>query len=182
MIDYKVLKSRRTKNLRITVKQTGECVVSAPRWVTENTIKQFVESKLDWVLKVLKNFKDKGFLPIEKRQTKKQKRQEYLKLKEKARSLVLERLEFFNRHYNFKYNKIAIRAQSTRWGSCSANKNLNFNYKVALLSPYLLDYIVVHELCHLGQFNHSKAFWFLVGETIPDFKERVMELKKQNVQ
>lgn len=180
MIDYRVLKSRRTKNLRITVKQTGECVVSAPRWVTENTIKQFVESKLDWVLKVLKNFKDKGFLPY-KTQTKKQKRAEYLRLKEEARVLVTAKLEFFNQYYNFKYNKVAIRAQSTRWGSCSGKANLNFNFKVALLSESLLDYIVVHELCHLKEFNHSKDFWSLVAETIPDFKERIGELKKQTL-
>lgn len=178
MIHYKVLKSRRTKNLRITVKQNGECVVSAPRWVTENTIKQFVESRLDWVCKVIENFRKKGFSQ-EVRQTKKQKRLEYLNLKETARALVSERLIFFNQHYNFKYNKVAIRAQATRWGSCSGKANLNFNFKVALLPSELLDYIVVHELCHLGEFNHSKAFWDLVGETIPDFKERVVELKKQ---
>lgn len=179
MIDYKILKSRRAKNLRITVKQNGECVVSAPKWVGENTIKQFVESKVDWILNTLKNFRKKGFLLGVKLQTKKQKRAEYLSLKEKARTLVLDRLAFFNKYYNLQYNKVAIRAQSTRWGSCSANKNLNFNYKVALLPPSLLDYIVVHELCHLRQFNHSKAFWGLVSETIPDFKERVGELKKQ---
>ncbi len=178
MIHYKVLKSRRTKNLRITVKQNGECVVSAPKWVSENTIKRFVESKLDWVLKALRNFRNKGFLQGVKTQTKRQKRAEYLSLKEKARALVLTKLEFFNQYYNFKYNKVAIRAQSTRWGSCSGKANLNFNFKVVRLPENLLDYIVVHELCHLKEFNHSKDFWNLVGETIPDFKNRVKELKK----
>ena len=102
----------------------------------------------------------------------------YLKNKEWARALVLERLTYFNESYGYKIGKISIRNQKTRWGSCSQKGNLNFNYKIALIAPELADYIIVHELCHLGEFNHSPKFWALVGRTIPNYLELRKMLKK----
>ena len=100
-----------------------------------------------------------------------------LKYKEEARKLALSRLEHFNQFYNFEYGTVRIKAQTTRWGSCSSKGNLNFNYKIALLPPHLLDYIVVHELCHLGEFNHSQDFWDLVEKMIPNYFELKLELR-----
>ncbi len=102
----------------------------------------------------------------------------YLEYKEKAREIAIDRLTYFNQHYKFKYNKIAIRNQKSRWGSCSSKGNLNFNYKIALLPPHLSDYVIVHELCHIGQFNHSQKFWDLVAETLPNPELLQAELKK----
>ncbi len=95
---------------------------------------------------------------------------QFLSNKEAALALVTSRLEYFNTFYNFKYNKVTIRNQSSRWGSCSRKGNLNFNYRIALLSPELADYIIVHELCHLGEFNHSRKFWELVEKTMPNWQ------------
>ncbi len=103
---------------------------------------------------------------------------EYELYKEKARVVIHERLRHYNSYYNFTYNRVAIRNQKSRWGSCSARKNLNFNYRLVLLDPELLDYVVVHELCHLEQMNHSKNFWDLVSQTIPDYKEQKVLLLK----
>ncbi len=100
----------------------------------------------------------------------------YKKHKETARSLVVERLEYLNLTYQVSWNQVSIRNQKTRWGSCSKKKNLNFNYKLALVPGHLADYVVAHELCHLQEFNHSKKFWDLVAQTIPDHKERRKEL------
>lgn len=102
----------------------------------------------------------------------------YLELKETARVLVHSRLDHFNLHYKFKYGRVSIRNQKSRWGSCSSKGNLNFNYKIVLLPPHLGDYIIVHELCHRGQFNHSQKFWSLVGEILPDYKKLQRELKR----
>ncbi len=112
---------------------------------------------------------------------KKGSKSEYLKYKDQALILVKNKLEHFNQFYNFKYNKVTIRNQSTRWGSCSRRGNINFNYKLALLPESLTDYVVVHELCHIGEFNHSKDFWDLVARTIPDFKERRQELRIKSI-
>lgn len=101
--------------------------------------------------------------------------------KECSRILVENRLHYFNKFYNFKINRVAIKNQSTRWGSCSSKGNLNFNYKIIYLKPELADYLIVHELCHLGQLNHSKKFWLLVSKTIPNYVIINKELRKTNV-
>ncbi len=101
----------------------------------------------------------------------------FLTHKPQALYLAKARLEHFNQFYNFKYNKITIRNTTSRWGSCSKRGNLNFNYRIASLSPELSDYIIVHELCHIGQFNHSKDFWDLVERTIPNWRDQRHKLK-----
>ena len=119
------------------------------------------------LLKVLKKL---GVVRVRKvRIAPRKSRSAYLKHREAARTLVKERLEYFNSMYGFTIGKIAIRDQRSRWGSCSRKGNLNFNYRIALLPPHLADYIVVHELCHLKEFNHSKQFWDLVARTVPDY-------------
>jgi predicted metal-dependent hydrolase len=112
---------------------------------------------------------------------KKRSKSEYLEYKNQALDLVKNKLEHFNKFYNFKYNKVTVRNQSTRWGSCSKSGNLNFNYKLALLPENLVDYVVVHELCHLGEFNHSKNFWDLVARTVPNYKDRRQELRVKSI-
>ncbi len=110
-------------------------------------------------------------------------RQAFLLHKETAHILVLGRLGHFAQIYAdlghiFIYHRVSIRNQKTRWGSCSRKGNLNFSYKLALLPPHLADYIIVHELCHLGQLNHSPAFWALVALTVPDFVRHRQELRQ----
>lgn len=103
---------------------------------------------------------------------------QYLELKEKARELVTRRLEYWNLHYKLTYGRVSIRNQVSRWGSCSSKGNLNFNYRIVNLTPELADYIIVHELCHRGQFNHSQKFWDLVGETMSHYELLRKELLK----
>ena len=109
-------------------------------------------------------------------------RQLYLANKEAARALVYDRVRHFSAYYGPRHGiavgKIAIRNQRSRWGSCSKKGNLNFNYKLVFLTPAQQDYIIVHEICHIKEFNHGKGFWDLVGETIPDWKKLRGELRK----
>ena len=98
-------------------------------------------------------------------------RAEYLKHKEVARLLTENRISHYNKLYNFKINRIAIKNTKSRWGSCSKKGNLNFNYKIALLPIELADYVIVHELCHLGELNHSSRFWKLIEMVLPNYKE-----------
>ena len=104
-----------------------------------------------------------------------------IKKREQARRFVENRLGYFNKFYNFEINRIAIKNTSTRWGSCSSKRNLNFNYKIIYLRPELADYLIVHELCHLGEFNHSKRFKALVMKTIPDYVNINKELRRTQV-
>ena len=100
--------------------------------------------------------------------------------KTRALELVSNRLAHFNQHYKFAIGRVSIKNQTTRWGSCSKKGNLNFNYKLALLPVELQDYLIVHELCHIGAFNHSKTFWDLVARTIPHHGELRKRLRSMN--
>ena len=113
-----------------------------------------------------------------KAQRKAEKKAEYQKYKNQALILAEAKIAQFNKSYNFKINRISIKNQKTRWGSCSGKGNLNFNYKIALIPEKLAEYIVVHEICHLGELNHSKRFWDLVAKTIPEHKANRKELRK----
>ena len=101
----------------------------------------------------------------------------YLKHKEEARTLISERLGYYSEIYGFKFNRVSIRNQRTRWGSCSTKGNLNFNYRILMLPQHLADYIIIHELCHLKELNHSPRFWNLVAQTIPNYLEVKKELR-----
>jgi len=95
--------------------------------------------------------------------------------------MVHERVGHFLGHYGPRHGvaagKIAIRNQRSRWGSCSKKGNLNFNYKLVFLPPEVRDYVIVHELCHIKEFNHGRGFWALVAETIPEYKDLRKQLR-----
>ena len=91
--------------------------------------------------------------------------------KQKAKSLIPYRIEYFAKKHNFKYKKIYIRSQKTKWGSCSSSKNLSFNYKLMKVSINIIDYIILHELTHTKIMNHSKSFWENIEKICPKYKE-----------
>jgi len=101
--------------------------------------------------------------------------------KEATRAIVAERIAHFMDHYRARHGisigRIAIRNQKSRWGSCSKKGNLNFNYKLAFMPPEVRDYIIVHEICHIKEFNHGRGFWALVAETVPNWKELRKKLR-----
>ena len=78
--------------------------------------------------------------------------------------------------YSSEIGKIGIRGQYTRWGSCSSKGNLSFNYTLLQFREEVIDYVIIHELCHLKEMNHSKRFWKLVGKLCPDYKNLRKEL------
>lgn len=100
--------------------------------------------------------------------------------REKAEEVIHDRLQFFNEYYGFLYNRVTLRDQKSRWGSCSRLKNLNFNWKLIMAPIEVIDYVVVHELCHLKEMNHSSRYWALVAETIPGHKERRKWLRENH--
>ncbi|MEA4898051.1 MAG: SprT family zinc-dependent metalloprotease [Christensenellaceae bacterium] len=95
----------------------------------------------------------------------------------RARAAVTARLEHFIPLVGRRPARVTIREQRTRWGSCSGQNNLNFNWKLIMAPPGALDYVVVHELCHLHEFNHSKRFWALVERFLPDYQDWKLWLK-----
>jgi predicted metal-dependent hydrolase len=98
-------------------------------------------------------------------------------LKHKAKLFLPERVKILADKMNLRYNKITIRSQKTRWGSCSTGKKLSLNYKLMKYRKEVVDYVIIHELSHLKEMNHSKNFWELVEDKCPDYKNLKKELK-----
>jgi len=99
----------------------------------------------------------------------------------RAKKLFSERLELYTDKIGVKVNMVRLKNQKTRWGSCSQKGNLNFNWKLVMAPTHIVDYVVIHELCHLRQMNHSKEFWQLVGTYMPDYKECRKWLKENGL-
>lgn len=170
-IFYSIRKSKKAKNIKVAVHNTGEVVLTVPFFMGVKWGERFLRSKKEWLYKKVPS----SPVPVQSRE---EMRKDYLAHKEKARKLVRQRIDHFHPFYNVSVQRISIRNQRTRWGSCSQKGNLNFNYKIVKLPEHLRDYIIVHELCHLQEMNHSKRFWELVEKVVPDHKERRRELKK----
>jgi hypothetical protein len=98
----------------------------------------------------------------------------------KAEEVIRDRLEHFNEYYGFRYNRVTMRNQKSRWGSCSRLRNLNFNWRLIMAPIEVIDYVVVHELCHLKEMNHSSRFWALVAQSLPDHKKTRKWLKENH--
>jgi len=175
--EYNLKRRRGTRNVRLAIYPNGNFVVTAPRWYPLYIIHKFLAKKSEWIYERLKNI---DFQKLDL--MKKEKINEYRAGKKSAQDLIRNKLEFFNRHYNFSYNRINVKNQKTCWGSCSRKGNLNFNYKIISLSEDLQNYIIVHELCHLKELNHGRKFWELVGKTVPDYKESRKKLKNYSKQ
>lgn len=94
-----------------------------------------------------------------------------------AKAYLLPRVAELARQHGFQYGRITIKGQSTRWGSCSSQRNLNFNWRLMFAPPAAVDYVIIHELCHLQELNHSRRFWSLVGRFCPDYKHWVKWFK-----
>ncbi len=171
-LNYILKVSKKSKNIRLSIHPEGICVATVPRNIPLVIVENFIIQKADWI-----KGKIEYFLKFKGSTFQKGTKADYLKYKKQAFEIVNNRIEYFNTFYGHKWNRIVIRNQSTRWGSCSKKGNLNFNYKIALLPAIASDYIIVHELCHLREFNHSKNFWNLVAVTIPDYKEIRKQLK-----
>ncbi len=116
-----------------------------------------------------------------KKDSKKSLSKKYIKEKENARKVILEDLERVNKFYGFKYNDVSIRNTSTRWGSCSSKKNLNFNFQLLFVTPEEREYVVAHELCHLQEMNHSQNFWKLVEKFCPNYVSLRNKLKSRKL-
>ena len=175
-IEYTVKVSSKARYLRLAVYPGGSVVVTVPRRLSLLTVEQFIVRKSKWVLDKI------DYLAAAPKPVKiKSSRIDFIKHRPLARKIARDKMGYFNQFYGYRWKNISIKNQRTRWGSCSKQGNINFNYKIALLPEQLVNYIVVHELCHLAELNHSKKFWQLVARTIPDHAQVKKDLKKYSL-
>lgn len=172
-VPYKIIRSRR-KTIAIQIKSDGTVLVRCPQRMGAEAVRSFVDSKARWIQKHLAR---RDLQPVQPFTP-----EEIQNLRETTRKLVTQRAAEFAPLIGVTYNRIAIRTQHTRWGSCSGKGNLNFNCLLALVPPEVLDYIVVHELCHRKEMNHSPRFWALVEIILPDYQRSKSWLKEHGPQ
>ena len=175
-----VIRSNR-KTVAIQVNSDLSVTVRAPRSVSEKDIEEILKKKEAWISKHIEKIK-KTKERLEAESTEKLTREKVIALAEEALKIIPARVEYFAKVIGVTYGKITIRNQKTRWGSCSSKGNLNFNCLLMLAPPEVLDYVVVHELCHRKQMNHSKAFWLEVEKVLPNYKEVRKWLKEEGSQ
>lgn len=170
-ITYQWIRSRR-KTIAIQIDREGQVIVRTPYGITKRQVEEFLDEKKDWLLQTRQR--------VEKRKTEQIPISEEVRREgiERAKRIFPERTAYFAKRMGVDYGRITIREQKTRWGSCSSKGNLNFNWKLVLLDPEILDYVVVHELAHRREMNHSKNFWKIVEAELPDYRERRRRLKE----
>lgn len=164
-IPYTLIRTK-IKNLYIHIKN-GQVTVKAPIRLKEKQIEEFINKKAKWIYEKVKEDREKP------------------KIEEKIEAEDLERLAKIVEKKIQKYvrllevspNKVRIRDLNYAWGSCSSNRNISINSKLAKKEEKVIEYVVLHEMCHLIYMNHSKQFWNLVEKNMPDYKIYKKKLK-----
>ena len=156
------------KSVVITVNSKAEVIIKAPYNTTNAEIQEILQKRAKWIKDHVDKVKKereraKSIEPLSN--------EELSKLGDKAVEYIPKRVEYFAPKVGVQYGRITIRNQKSRWGSCSSKGNLNFNCMLMKTPEHIQDYVVVHELCHRREMNHSPRFWKLVGEVIPDYKQ-----------
>ena len=172
-----IIRSNR-KTIAIQVHPDLTVTVRAPKRMSDREIRLFVQEKESWIQKHVEQLRRRneqydaqGLEPLTFA--------ELHELADRALEYIPERVAYFAGQMGVTYGRITIRNQKTRWGSCSSKGNLNFNCLLMLTPPEVIDYVVVHELCHRKEMNHSKAFWKEVAHVMPDYKKALSWLKTE---
>ena len=161
---YEIIYSNR-KTLALQVTADGSVKVRAPRRTSRAVIERFMTEKEDWVLKYVKMAEKNpapAITPLSETE-----RRHYVQI---ARDIFTHKTAYYAQIMHVTYRRISIREQKTRWGSCSSTGNLNFNWRLIFAPESVLDYIVVHELAHRKEMNHSASFYAVVESVLPDYK------------
>ena len=167
-IEYQLIRSDR-KTIALQIRPDGELIVRAPRRISAAAIERFVADKRGWIEK---------HLPKKQERLPKFTQEEIRALARKALEVIPERVAYFAPLVGVTYGGITIRNQHTRWGSCSSKGNLNFNCLLMLTPDHVIDYVVVHELCHRLEMNHSARFWAEMERILPDYQKSLKWLKE----
>ena len=171
-----IIRSSR-KTLAIEIRPDMRVIVRAPYQASGSYIEQFIADRTGWIVEHLRKMEQKNRQCHDAPPVKKLSNNEINKLADTACACIPERAAHFAPLVGVTYGRITIRNQRTRWGSCSSKGNLNFNCLLMLTPLEVIDYVVVHELCHRKEMNHSQRFWNEVARVLPGYAEQEKWLK-----
>lgn len=167
-MEYELIRSKR-KTLAIQVMPGGNLRVRAPEHMPKTEIECFLSNKKDWIFQKQKEQKER-ILPVYSKEQKKD-------MCIEAENKIKPRVDFYAAKMGVTPKSISVTEAQKQWGSCSSDGRLHFSFRLAQSSLEQIDYVVVHELAHIIEFNHSKAFWQKVKEILPDYEERRKSLR-----
>lgn len=174
MLEYTLIKSDR-KTVSIEIKSNGDVIVRAPRRYSDRAADKLVLSKLEWIEATRKKIlKKREEIPDSKPLS----APEISVLKTSAHDYLIPLTENVAGIMGVNYNRVSIRMQKSRWGSCSSKGNINLNCLLMMLPENIRRYVVVHELAHITEMNHSRRFWQIVARYQPSYKEDRKQLKE----
>ena len=161
-----IIRSKR-KSLEVEVKPDGSVVVRAPRWSPMKEIDSFIDKHSEWIEQTVSKMQKRiDESPVLDKYSDREIEKMTREAKEKIPPLVKELAS----KMGVPYGRVTVRCQKTLWGSCTAKGNLNFNCLLTLLPEPVMEYVIIHELCHLTEMNHSPAFWRQVEKYCPDYR------------
>ena len=176
-INIEVIRSGR-KSMQLEITSDLRVLVRAPFSMPKKDIQKFIDEKSSWLAEhLILTQKRNELLEQQEKNVKKLTMDEIRQLADQALKVIPERVAYYAPIVGVDIGKITIRNQRTRWGSCSGKGNLNFNCLLMLTPPEVMEYVVVHELCHRIELNHSAKFWNEVQRVLPDYKEQKEWLK-----
>lgn len=176
-IPFTLIKSNR-RTYAISVDKEGAVTVRVPLAASERYISQMLTERQAWIEEHYSEAKRKASERENSSLTQEQKKALDARYRQAAKEYIPKRVAYFAQFTGGSYKRISIREQKTRWGSCSSKGTLSFHWKLMLAPPAVLDYVVVHELCHLKHMNHSREFWQAVERIMPDYKVHRSWLKE----
>ncbi len=177
-MEYTFLRSKR-KTIAITVKQDGTVILRAPLGFSKKRAEEFLNEKRAWIEKSIGKMAERRAGEQNRPAPQQLSDAEVEMLKKQAKKVLPPMVAETAKEIGVTYGRISVRAQKTRWGSCSSKGNLNFNCMLMLLPENVQRYVVVHELCHRKEMNHSKAFWLEVEKHCPTYKKDRAELHEK---
>ena len=178
-IEISIKRHHWSRRVKITVGRDGRVLVTMPKRASLSRVQAFINEKRAWIEErveraKMRQGKDPLQLPPSTSSGQALGKGERHRLQVLIEPLVTRYCQMLGAECE----RISIRAQRSRWGSCSSKKTLSFNVRLALLPIELVEYVVVHEVCHLREMNHSPAFWKLVETAIPDYRKRRAALQR----
>lgn len=170
-LSVKIIRSSR-RTTALELRPDLSVIIRVPWHVSDTEALDFFNKKRDWITKHIHKLQAQQLAPAPSLTA-----EELRQMAEHALAVFPKKVKYYADILQVTYGRITIRSQKTRWGSCSAKGNLNFNCLLMLAPDEVIDYVIVHELCHRLEMNHSPAFWSLVESVLPDYKTRQKWLK-----
>ena len=169
-MEYEVIYSKR-RTISLVIK-SGQLIVRAPFGTKQSKIKELVENHRSWI--------EKGIFKTKMRaESQEISKEEEKLLRKKAKAILPIKTKYYSEIMGLKYGRITITGAKTRFGSCSSQGNISYSFRLMKYPDEAIDYVVVHELAHLVEMNHSDRFWSIVATVFPDYKSRKKLLKSK---